>query len=91
MRLGVLGVQVVHVARADDREPGIGGDAQEARVDLGVLGHAGVLQLDVDVVAAEDRDEPVELGARAPARRRAASAWQVTPAMQPERQISPSA
>ena len=64
VRPGVLGVQVVHVAGADDREAGVGGDPQEPRVDLGVLGHAGVLQLDVDVVASEDRHEPVELGAR---------------------------
>ena len=64
MRRGVLGAQVVHVARADDRQAGLGGQRQEAGVDALVLVDAGVLQLDVDVLAPEDLHEAVELLAR---------------------------
>ena len=48
-----------------------------------------VLQLDVDVVAAEDLREPVELGARRRSARLSSSALQTRPERQPESAISP--
>ena len=68
--VGVLGAQVVHVAGADDRQAGVGGEREQARVDAAVLVDARVLELDVDVVAPEDLHEAVELlaGARRVAR-----------------------
>ena len=70
VRLGILGAQVVHVAGADHREAGVGGQGEQPGVDRAVLVDARVLQLDVDVLAPEDLHEPVELlaGARRVAR-----------------------
>ncbi len=61
VRRRILGAQVVHVARADDRQPGVGGEREQAGIDAPVLVDAGVLQLDVDVLAPEDLHEAVEL------------------------------
>ncbi len=62
MRARVLVAEVVDVAGRDGREPGGGGQLDELRQDPRLDLEVGVLQLDVDVVAAEDLDEPVELG-----------------------------
>ena len=64
MRERVLGVEVVDVSRRHERKPGLGGERDQLRVDLLLLGEPGVLQLDVRRVAPEDLDEPVEIAAR---------------------------
>ena len=66
VRVGVLGPQVVHVARADQRQAGLVGELQQPHVHLLVLLEPGVLQLDVHRVAPVDLHQPVELhpGAR---------------------------
>ena len=64
MRERVLGVEVVDVAGRDERKPGLLREGDQLRVDLVLLGEPGVLDLDVRRVAAEDLDEPVEVGAR---------------------------
>ena len=61
----VLGAQIVHVAGPDHGEARVGRQGQQAGVDALVLIDAGVLQLDVDVLAAEDLHEAVELLPRA--------------------------
>ena len=58
--------EVVDVARADERQAGVAGQGREARVDARLDVDAAVLQLDVDLVLAEDVDERVELAAREP-------------------------
>ena len=63
MRARVAGVQVVDVAGRDERQLRLSGELDELRVDHLLHVEAGVLQLDVDVVAPEDLREPVELGA----------------------------
>ena len=64
MRVGVGGGEVVDVARRDERELCLGGELDELRVDALLDVEAGVLELDVGVLAAEDLGEPVEVGAR---------------------------
>ena len=61
-RVGLL--EVVDVARGDERQAGLLGEPDQVRVDLGLLAQPGVLELDVDALAAEDLDEPVEVGGR---------------------------
>ena len=58
----VLVAEVVDVARCDERQTGLLGELGELRVDPRLLGEAGVLDLDVDVVAAEDLRQAVEVG-----------------------------
>ena len=60
----VAGVEVVDVAGRDEREARLVGEGDQVRIDLRLLGEAGVLDLDVGGVAAEDLGEPVEVGAR---------------------------
>ena len=64
MRERVVGVEVVDVAGRDERKARLRRERDELRVDLLLLGEAGVLDLDVRRVAPEDLDEPVEVGAR---------------------------
>ena len=70
VRARVLVAEVVDIAGRDRREPGRGGELGELRQDPRLDVEVGVLELDVDVVAAEYLREPVELGSR---RRRAGS------------------
>ncbi len=60
--LRVRVVQVVDVAGGDERKPRLLGELRELRVDARLLLEAGVLDLDVDVVAPEDLRQPVEVG-----------------------------
>ena len=64
MRVGVFGAQVVHVAGADGRQPQLIGQLDQYRVDLVVLFEVGVLDLDVEVLLAEDLDHQIHLGPR---------------------------
>ena len=61
MRARVLVAEVVHVAGRDGRQPALRGELLEQRVDALLHVEVRVLHLDVDVVLAEDRREPVEL------------------------------
>ncbi len=58
----VLVAEVVDVAGSDEREARVRGELREQRVDPRLLREAGVLHLDVDVVAPEDLRETVEVG-----------------------------
>lgn len=58
----VLVEEVVDVARCDERQPGCLRELRELRVDPQLRLEAGVLDLDVGRVAAEDLDEAVEIG-----------------------------
>ena len=61
MRVGVGGVEVVDVARRDERQAALRGEPGQ-RVEHRLLDlEPGVLELDVGVVAAEDLLQPVEL------------------------------
>ena len=62
--VGVPGGRVVGVRRRDEGQVRGPREVDEEVVALAVEGVAGVRELDGDVVAAEGRDEPVELGAR---------------------------
>ena len=62
MRARVLVAEVVDVAGGDERQPGRLGELRELRVDPLLRLEPGVLDLDVGRVAAEDLDEPVEVG-----------------------------
>ena len=64
VRERVVGVEVVHVTRRDEREPGLFRERDERGIDFLLLGEPGVLQLDVGRVAPEDLHEPVEILAR---------------------------
>ena len=64
VRERVVGIEVVDVARRDERQPGLLGERDQLRVDLVLLGETGVLDLDVRRVAPEDLHETVEVGAR---------------------------
>ena len=61
-RVGVA--EVVDVAGRDGRQPDRGRELDELRQDPLLHVEVRVLQLDVDVVAAEHLREPVELGVR---------------------------
>ena len=61
MRLRILVPQVVDVARHDGRQPALLGELDQLRVDPLLHLEVRVLQLHVDVVAAEDLREVVEL------------------------------
>src|SRR4029453_9768355 len=54
-------VQVVNVAGRDEREAGLLGELRELWVDPRLLLESGVLDLDVDVVTAEDLRQTVEV------------------------------
>ena len=86
----VLVAEVVDIAGRDRREPGRGGELVELRQDPLLHVEVGVLELDVDVVAAEDLREPVELGARRRRARLSSSALQTRPERQPESAITPA-
>ena len=58
----VLVAEVVDVAGCDERKAGLSRELGEGRVDPRLLGKAGVLDLDVDVVAAEDLGQAIEVG-----------------------------
>ena len=62
--LRVLVPQVVDVAGRDERQPGLGRELRQERVDPRLDVEARVLDLDVGRVAPEDLREPVEVGAR---------------------------
>ena len=64
VRVGVFGVEVVDVTGGDEREADLGGERDEARVDLLLLGEPRVLDLDVRRVPSEDLYEPVEIAVR---------------------------
>ena len=61
MRLRVLVPEVVDVAGRDERQAGLRGERRELGVDARLLLETGVLDLDVDVVAAEDLRQAVEV------------------------------
>ena len=61
MGLRVRVVEVVDVAGGDERDAGLLGEGGELRVDPRLLVEAGVLDLDVDVVAAEDLGQAIEV------------------------------
>ena len=58
----VLGAEVVDVARRDGRQVALAGERDELGHDPRLHVEVRVLELDVDLVAAEDLLEPVELG-----------------------------
>ena len=58
MRVRVLVPQVVDVVGGDGLEAGLLGELRELRQQLALLGQAGVLELDVDVLGAEQIGEP---------------------------------
>jgi hypothetical protein len=60
--VGVRGVEVVDVTCRNERQAALRGELGERLQDRLLHVEAGVLQLDVDVVAPEQLDEPVELG-----------------------------
>ena len=60
----VLVQEVVDVAGGDERQAGRLGELRELRVDPLLRIEAGVLDLDVGRVTAEDLDEPVEIAGR---------------------------
>ncbi|MEZ5081244.1 MAG: hypothetical protein R2878_11435 [Thermoleophilia bacterium] len=64
MRLGVVLARVVRVARGHHRLPGVLRELRELGVDPSLDVEARVLDLDVDVVRAEDLHESVELATR---------------------------
>ena len=55
----VLAAEVVHVGRADQRAAELAGDLHDALVGLVLVGDAVLLDLEVDVVAAEDLQQIV--------------------------------
>ena len=59
----VLPAQVVHVGGADERAAHLLGEALDRLVDLLLLRHAVVLDLEVDVLGPEDLDELVQVRA----------------------------
>ncbi len=63
VRERVVGVEVVHVTRGDEREPRLGGECDQLGVHLLLLGEPGILELHVGRVAPEDLDEAVEIRA----------------------------
>ncbi len=64
VRVGVLVAQVVDVVGGDGLEAGLLGELRELGEQLALLGQAGVLELDVDVLGAEQLGEPGDLGQR---------------------------
>ncbi len=60
----IVRVEVVDVARRDEREAGLLGEGYQLRIDLLLLREPRILDLDVRRVTPEDLDEPVEIGAR---------------------------
>ena len=86
----VLGVEVVDVTGGDEREPGLGRERDELRIDLVLLCEPGVLDLDVRRVTAEDLDEPVEIAGRV-LRRLSESARETRPERQPDSATMPFA
>ena len=60
----VLAAQVVHVRRADERLAGLGREALHRLVDLVLLGEPVLLDLEVDVLRAEDLNQLVQVRAR---------------------------
>ena len=62
VRVGVLVPQVVHVVGGDRLEAGLLGELRELRQQLALLGQAGVLQFDVDVLRAEKLGKAPDLG-----------------------------
>ena len=62
VRARVLVQEVVDVAGRDERQLPLFGERDEVRVDPRLRLEVRVLELDVDVVAAEDLRQPVELG-----------------------------
>ena len=63
VRERVVGVEVVDVTGRHEREPRLGGERDQLRVHLLLLGEPGVLELDVGRVAPEDLDEAIEIRA----------------------------
>ena len=61
VRIGVLGTQVVHVAGADRGQAELVGQLDQHGVDLPVLVQVGILDLDVEVLPAEDLDHQIHL------------------------------
>ncbi len=61
MRIGVGRVEVVHVARRDERQAALGGEPGQRLEDRLLDVEVAVLELDVRVVAAEDLLQPFEL------------------------------
>ena len=64
VRARVLVPEVMHVTRRDGRYAALRRELLEQRIDALLDVEVRVLQLDVDVVLAEDRGEPVELAFR---------------------------
>ena len=60
----VLAAQVVDVARADELAAQLAGDLDDALVGLVLVGDAVLLDLEVDVLGAEDLEQVVDVGAR---------------------------
>ncbi len=54
MRLGLVLADVVEVVGHDEREPGLGREPEELLVEPPLVGHAVVLELEVEAVLAED-------------------------------------
>ena len=64
MRVGVLVAQVVDVVGGHRPEAGLLGEQRELGEQLALLGQAGVLELDVDVLGAEQLRKAADLGQR---------------------------
>ena len=62
--VGILMAQVVDVVGGHRLEAGLLGQLREPRQQLALLGQAGVLQLDVDVLGAEQVRQAADLGQR---------------------------
>ena len=90
VRLRVFVPEVVDVAGRDERQAGLRGERRELGVDARLLLETGVLDLDVDVVAAEDLRQAVEVQA-ASLGRFSSSALQTRPERHPESATSPFA
>ena len=60
----VLLAQVVHVGRADERAAELARDPHDPLVGLVLLGEAVALDLEVDVLGAEDLQQVVDVRAR---------------------------
>ena len=88
--VGVLVAQVVDVVGGHRLQAGPARQLGQLGQQLALLGQAGVLQLDVDVLAAEELGQTLDLGQGAASSLPSRSSSAARPLMQPVRQMSPS-
>ena len=90
VRVGVLVAQVVDVVGGHRAQAGLLGEPRELRQQLALLGQAGVLQLDEDVLGAEELRQTADLGQRRLVVAVAQQQRGDAPLMQPVRAMRPS-